>query len=261
MVEKMLADVLREIVGRKFEQRLLRIADFSTLKQLISGRRVKEVYEAERRYEPARLLSEEDLEELSGGKSFYIIQAYGDAVDERGEKKTFRYRITQENDEPPLLRIAYKERDPRAEGAPARLGKKECQIILKERYGRTKEFDTLLKNRKWSRLLYKTRYYIPFVLPNGNTAEIHYDIHHGPPEELDGHVRIEIELHGKPGDTTGDSVEADAAFLATREGRATIPKWIGEDVTGRPEYKSKALAEYGSVEKARAALGKKAEQE
>ena len=247
--------------SEKIKEKLVKIEDFTTLKELCEGsEKVDEGYEGERRYEPTRHLSEGELRDLSGDVSFYITQVYVDALDKKGVKLRFRLRITQEGDEPPHLRIAYKQLMQASANALRPIGKIERQMIFDEDDPRAEEFDQLWKHRKrgWF-TLYKTRYYMPFVLPNGNTAEIHYDVLHGPPDTLDGYHRIEIELHGKLGDTTGASVEADAAHLGTAEGRAAanLPEWIGEDVTGRPEYNSKRLARYGSVEKARESLAKK----
>jgi CYTH domain-containing protein len=246
--------------GKQKEAPHARLERFPTLVALVEGGEgVNEEYEAERRFLPARTLSEAELTELSGGASLYITQVYVDAGS--SEKNfVFRLRITETSGGAPLLRIAYKRKTP-SKAREERIGRIERQVVFDERDPRSVEFNALFNRRRtgWH-TLYKTRYYIPLTLPNGNTAEIHYDVHHGPPETLDGYHRIEIELHGTPGDT-GESVEADAAFLATPEGRAVLPDWVGEDVTGKREYGSKRLARYGSVEKAREALASRAQKE
>lgn len=247
--------------------------DFPTLglEALVSGteRVDDQEYEIERRFKSRQKLGEKELRRLSKGNHIRIQQAYIDVYSANGEKFEIRLRRTYERDGAVLRRIAYKQEV--KEGDIKRVGRMERQIQINQNSPqRVIEFERLFAFHKWD-VLEKTRYYIfpedssgkQIVLPSGSIPEIHYDVHTEPGDkkskgyELEDFRRIEIEIHGDPGQK--DALEADWKFLAKKKNRKKIelPQFIGKDVTDSPEFKSKPLAEFGSPKRARTELEKR----
>lgn len=188
-------------------------------------------YEVERRFKPARILSDQELLELSKNHHLDIEQAYIFASTSDGEKKTSRLRRTSSKAEDTLLRIAHKAKTKTNTAA-----RDEYQIKFPTDDERAQEFERLWKQHVWE-VLRKTRYYIEHTLPNGSSCEIHYDVHSS--RRLDGFVRIEVEFKS----------DADEAYVRDWKGVGSLlPDWIGKDVTNDKRYGSKALCKDGNPE-------------
>jgi len=203
----------------------LRIKDKKLLQDVSDGGKdkgVEEQYELERRYLPARFLSQEKLSQY---QTLDIEQAYISALNKKGEERTFRLRRTWNKKDGIMLRVARKRK---VAGYPR--ARNESQKAFSEDAPEAKEFKQLWAQKKWEPLR-KRRYYIPLKLPNGGKAEIHYDVH--PFYPLEGLVRIEIEF---------ESAEDEMYVL---EHPKVLPNWIGEDVTENGHYGGKALAKDG----------------
>jgi len=197
-------------------------------------------YEVERRFKPARLLSEEELLLKSKGQFRDIEQAYIFVSTANGKEKTVRLRRTSPEAEGQLLRIAHK-----AKTAQNPTGRDEYQIKFPETDAREDEFEKLWKQHTWKTLT-KRRFYIDHtikdcIFPDGKKkdiqCEIHYDIHSG--GQLHGFVRIEVEFKN----------DEDEAYVRDWKGEESLlPDWVGEDVTGDKRYVSKALCRDGKPE-------------
>ncbi|MBI2610815.1 hypothetical protein HYW60_02690 [Candidatus Kaiserbacteria bacterium] len=194
--------------------------------------------EVERRFLPKRLLSEDECMALSHGHMRGIEQAYVLAHMAGGADRTFRLRRTDHPAEGRLLRVAIKKKIDGGE-----LGKDEYQLKFSEDDPRTEEFNRLWDARVWNAIA-KTRYYIPLTLPNGNSVEIHYDVHHG--EGMERVVRIEIEFHSK----------ADETLFCSRADDSFLPDWIGKDVTADVQYSGTQIAQKGFPQEARELMAK-----
>ena len=79
------------------------------------------------------------------------------------------------------------------------------------------------------RRIEKTRYYIPYVDPEGDKHTIELDLYHGP-NHLDGLCTAEVELEGR---------EAEATLRADT---FQPPEWFGEDISSNLSYKNRSLA-------------------
>lgn len=81
------------------------------------------------------------------------------------------------------------------------------------------------------RRIEKTRYYIPYVDPEGDNHTIELDIYHGP-SYLDGLCTAEVEFKGRKTEAT---LRADTF---------QPPEWFGEDISSNPSYKNRSLASH-----------------
>lgn len=81
------------------------------------------------------------------------------------------------------------------------------------------------------RRIEKTRYYIPYVDPEGDKHTIELDIYHGP-SHLNGLCTAEVEFEGRETEAT---LRADTF---------QPPKWFGKDISSNPSYKNKSLASH-----------------
>lgn len=210
---------------------LLKSSDYplaqAVLKGEVSEEGVEAEFECEFRYLPKQELSLEKLQELSGGHKRKIEQCYI-----KTDAGTVRLRKTlHDSEEGEMYRIAHKHRIAESEG------KTEYQMKFKPDDPRAREFEELWKRHDWN-IVEKTRYYIPWKLPNGNMCEIHYDIHHDLEDEqgLAGFARIEVEFKS----------DADAAYVRGYHGyQPVLPDWIGQEVTNDKRYNGKTLAKDG----------------
>lgn len=237
-------------LDRKIEKPVLRIKDEPLLDLVYRGEEedaaeghIESEYELEHRYEPSELLSEEELEQLSAGESLEIVQGYIKALDENGAPCKFRLRTTWQVDRSTnkqknhLLRIARKT------PVEGKKGKREVQA----KFSPDKSQDASDFTRFWnghirpSEKTHKTRYYIKHTLPNGHYCEIHYDIYHG--RDMEGMPRIEVEFKG-------DHADEDARYVRERGAKATLPKWIGNDVTDDKSFGGSQIAKHGFPQKA-----------
>ena len=81
------------------------------------------------------------------------------------------------------------------------------------------------------RRIEKTRYYIPYVDPEGNKHTIELDVYREP-SHLDGLCTAEVEFKGRETEAT---LRADTF---------QPPEWFGEDISSNPSYKNKSLASH-----------------
>lgn len=81
------------------------------------------------------------------------------------------------------------------------------------------------------RRIEKTRYYIPYVDPDGHKHTIELDVYHGP-SHLNGLCTAEVEFEGRKTEAT---LRADTF---------QPPEWFGEDISSNPSYKNKSLASH-----------------
>ena len=81
------------------------------------------------------------------------------------------------------------------------------------------------------RRIEKTRYYIPYVDPEGDKHTIELDIYHGP-SHLNGLCTAEVEFEGRETEAT---LRADTF---------QPPEWFGEDISSNPSYKNRSLASH-----------------
>ena len=81
------------------------------------------------------------------------------------------------------------------------------------------------------RRIEKTRYYIPYVDPEGNKHTIELDMYREP-SHLDGLCTAEVEFEGRKGEA------------ALRAETFQPPEWFGEDISSNPSYKNKSLASH-----------------
>ena len=210
----------------------IRIAQSRLLRKLLETKEgVETEHEIERRYLPAKELTEEELLELSGGIFDDIEQVYVAALDRDGDSEDVRLRRTEDVSEEVMLHVVWKEK------VKGKTGKIEHPLEFSEDDPDAKEFKTLWK-RHWGTALNKRRFYIDHTLPNGNVCHIHYDVGKG--VAFEGKVRIEIEF---------DTPE-DEKYVADRTKggivrKGILPDWIGNDVTDDKRYNSKWLAEHG----------------
>lgn len=212
------------------------ISNSPLLRKLFNhGDGVEEFYELERRYTPARKLRTPEILELSRGKFLDMGQVYIRTIDEQGKKRRARLRWTSPGTADQTLRLAYKTK--RLEH---QRGQQEYQVKFPEGGSEEAEYDTLWLAHRYPPI-YKRRYYFPYTferpLPDGSSkqckAEIHYDIYKGPPKELDGYVRIEIEF------------DDDDDEMFARDNKKVLPDWVGEDVTDDRRYKTRQMAKTG----------------
>jgi CYTH domain-containing protein len=219
----------------------VKVADVPLLGEILHGTDVESEYEVELRFKKARDITPDDVK--GAHRTLSIRQAYVNVRNKDDTKGSVRLRITQDDEGEILRRIVVKEKA-REEG---RLGEIERQIVLKEDDPRGEDFEYLFEQHVGIELR-KTRHYFDRVLPNGHKYQIHLDIHHGPPPEFEGFVRIEIEFFGDPEDETGKSADADAAAVAANPAMAQFPDWVGENVTTTdPRYGSRNLANEGTI--------------
>ena len=81
------------------------------------------------------------------------------------------------------------------------------------------------------RRIKKTRYYIPYVDPEGDKHTIELDVYHGP-SHLNGLCTAEVEFEGRETEAT---LRADTF---------QPPEWFGEDISSNPNYKNRSLASH-----------------
>ncbi len=81
------------------------------------------------------------------------------------------------------------------------------------------------------RRIEKTRYYIPYVDPEGDKHTIELDVYHGP-SHLNGLCTAEVEFEGRETEAT---LRADTF---------QPPEWFGEDISSNPSYKNRSLASH-----------------
>lgn len=81
------------------------------------------------------------------------------------------------------------------------------------------------------RRIEKTRYYIPYVDPEGEKHTIELDVYHGP-SHLNGLCTAEVEFEGRETEAT---LRADTF---------QPPEWFGEDISSNPSYKNRSLASH-----------------
>jgi CYTH domain-containing protein len=215
--------------GERFNKKIegpkepLRIKEWGLLRSVSQGGEgVEKQYELERRYLPKRLLSPEELAKY---QTLEIEQVYVGALNAEGQERNFRLRRTWNEKDGIMLRLARKRK---VEGHPH--ARNESQKAFSENAPEAAQFNQLWARRKWDSVR-KRRHYIPFGLPNGRKAEIHYDIH--PFYPLEGLVRIEIEF---------ERPEDEAYVVQHAE---CLPEWIGRDVTNDKAYGGTALAREG----------------
>lgn len=219
-----------ERIGKKEES--IKSDEYPLVQAVLGGRtndeniEVHAEFECERKYLPARALSMEELERLSGGHKREIEQCYV-----KTDQGTVRLRKTiHEGEEGELYRVAHKAK------IPDSAGKMEYQAKFPPDSTHAQEFNALWEKHSWN-IVEKTRYYIPWTLPNGNVCEIHYDIHHAKEgNPLNGFVRIEVELKS----------DEDAVYVEGYHGhQSVLPDWIGKDVTADEMYSGKEMAKKG----------------
>ncbi len=239
----MLEKVAKGAPDKKIEKPKLRIQDEPILSAVYEGEDVDSEYELERRYIPAKYLSVEELEKLSGGEKREITQGYIRALHQEGKPATFRLRVTvKEGEEGTLYRVAHKLKIERSRGRVER----QLKIVPEDSdtddsdagdsNSDADDFLDLWENEvSKSEVISKTRYYIRHTLPNGHACEIHYDIHHGRFQEF---VRIEVEF-------IGATADEDHQYALDYGPEACLPKWVGDDVTEDQNYGGRALAENG----------------
>ncbi|MBY0110762.1 hypothetical protein K2Y00_02040 [Patescibacteria group bacterium] len=211
---------------------LASIEDFSLARNILEGGgEVLQEYELERRFLPNRLLTKQELAAL---ETRLITQKYVTLKDADGTQVAFRLRITRNDTEGLLYRIARKSR------MGELFGKEERQIRFMPLADdpRTKEHQQLW-NLSTSRSIQRQRYYIPHTLPNGGTCEIHYEVWLGGKE--DGFVRVEVEFSND---------EDEKYYEAHVEDPGILPDWIGEDVTFEPKFLAKSITKDGLPKKA-----------
>lgn len=81
------------------------------------------------------------------------------------------------------------------------------------------------------RRIEKTRYYIPYVDPEGDKHTIELDIYHEP-SHLNGLCTAEVEFKGRETEAT---LRADTF---------QPPEWFGKDISSNPSYKNRSLASH-----------------
>ncbi|MEK9161041.1 MAG: hypothetical protein AAB440_03350 [Patescibacteria group bacterium] len=203
------------------------VENFSLAKSILEGNgEVLKEYELERRFLPNRLLTKQELAAL---ETRLITQKYVTLKNADGTPVTFRLRITRNDIEGLLYRIARKSR------VGDLFGKEERQIRFMPTLDdpRTKEHQHLW-NLSTSRTIQRQRYYIPHTLPNGGACEIHYEVWLSGKE--DGFVRIEVEFSND---------EDEKYYEAHAQDKGILPDWIGDDVTFEPEFLAKNITKDG----------------
>lgn len=232
IVEQKKREVLKESAEKEDQDdsSAVPIADFPLLVGVYYGiSDVDQEYEVERRYTWKRLLTESELAKYA---SVHIEQMYIRGEDKTEDRHSFRLRRTWKEDESQRrLSVEHKRRGGETTG---RLEyKREFSENDPMHSGMREEFERLWEHPRWESFR-KTRYYIPWQLPNGNMCEIHYDVHEG--GRLDGFVRIEVEFKN----------DADEVYVHGYHGyQDVLPEWVGADVTEDKRYGSKSLAKNG----------------
>lgn len=251
------------------KERMSRINEYSLLQSVYRERKnspqrespqntgIAKEREVERRYLPARLLSEKEILSLPGAYARRIAQRYVWAETEKGKIVRFRLRKTDivhgndKNTHESLYRIAFKRKSKKNSNARFEVQK---AIPARDPKARDEQQEFLELWEKGVNAGVMTRFYIPhtftrLVLEDGKrvekkcTCEIHYEVRHEPPD-VKGFVRIEVEF------------ESDEDEAYAHDNQSALPDWIGEDVTDNRLYKSASLQAYGLPSKAKTLMAK-----